>query len=123
MDFNAAVGKEGQGGFGTRRTPGATVRTEWNTADIWVRREFALPGGKTDGLQLSLHHDDDAEVYLNGELVTRVTGYLTDYLNVPLTGPALASLKPTGNVLAIHCHQISGGQYIDAGLILEQPAK
>ena len=123
VDFNAAVWKEGQGGFGTRRTPGATVRTEWNTADIWVRREFALPGGKTDGLQLSLHHDDDAEVYLNGELVTRVTGYLTDYLNVPLTGPALASLKPTGNVLAIHCHQISGGQYIDAGLILEQPAK
>jgi len=33
----------------------------------------------------------------------------------------LAGVKETGNVLAIHCHQISGGQYIDAGLVQEQP--
>jgi len=120
-DFDASAWKEGQGGFGTRRTPGATIRTEWSSADIWLRREFSLPAGKTEGLQLSLHHDDDAEAYLNGTLVTKTKGYLTDYTSIPLTGAALAGVKETGNVLAIHCHQISGGQYIDAGLVQEQP--
>jgi hypothetical protein len=115
-DYDAAGWKEGPGGFGTRGTPGAVVRTEWNTADIWLRREFTLPG--SGDLYLSLHHDEDAEVYLNGVLAAKVQGFVTGYEDVAINEAALKALKPGGkNVIAIHCHQTTGGQYIDAGLI------
>jgi beta-galactosidase/beta-glucuronidase len=116
-DFADSEWKEGPGGFGSRGTPGAVVRTEWKTNDIWLRREFSLPEVKADGLYLWLHHDDDAEVYLNGVLATKIPGYTTDYEDVSISAAARATLKPGKNHLAVHCHQRKGGQYIDVGLV------
>ena len=48
-------------------------------SDIWLRREFALPSGKPDDLRLLMHHDEDAEVYLNGVLAAKLPGSLADY--------------------------------------------
>jgi hypothetical protein len=115
-DFNDGGWKEGVGGFGTKGTPGAVVRTEWKAADIWLRREFELPKGPFTEVFLLLHHDEDAEVYLNGVLAARVPGYTTDYEEVPITDAARKALRPGRNVIAIHCKQTTGGQYIDAGL-------
>jgi hypothetical protein len=120
--FDANGWKEGDAGFGTRGTPGARVRTEWNTADIWLRREFELPAGKYADLQLSLHHDEDAEVYLNGVLAVSVSGFTTDYEVTPITPQAKAALKPGTNLIAVHCQQTAGGQYIDVGFAEVVPA-
>lgn len=114
-DFDATTWKEGKAGFGTEMTPGAVVHTEWNSNDIWIRREFnteALPTNPT----LTMHHDDDAEVYINGVLANKKSGYTANYEEFELTKEGKAALKAGKNIIAVHCHQNAGGQYIDAGI-------
>jgi hypothetical protein len=116
-DFDASGWKEGQSGFGTRGTPGARVRTEWNSTDIWLRRDFTLPDPAGQDVQFFIHHDEDAEVYLNGVLAVQLGGYTSEYETAPLTPNAKAALKAGANSIAVHCRQTSGGQYIDVGLV------
>jgi hypothetical protein len=92
------------------------VGTVWNTADIWLRRDFILPEGNLGQVVLLMHHDEDAQVYINGVLATRVKGFVTGYQEFSIGKEARAALKPGKNVFAIHCHQTQGGQYIDVGL-------
>ena len=118
-DFDDTTWQEGSGGFGTRETPGAVVRTVWDTSDIWLRRQLDWPAGRGD-VYLTVHHDEDAEVYLNGHLAAKLDGYTTGYTTIPINADALAALSATEGgsvVIAIHCRQTDGGQYIDAGLV------
>ena len=120
-DFDDSTWTSAPGGFGTSGTPGATVRTEWRTPDIWLRREFNLPAdaGRPDALSvaLRLHHDEDAKIYVNGVEAARVPRWTSGYVDVPIHADAARTLRAGRNVMAIHCRQVSGGQYIDAGLV------
>ena len=117
VGFNDHNWKEGPGGFGTDGTPGSVVRTRWSTSDIYVRREITVPAGVDPStLALYMHHDEDAEVYLNGVLAARTHGFTGDYDVIDMLPAAKAALKPGKNTLAVHCHQTTGGQYIDVGL-------
>ncbi len=120
-DFDASSWKEGKGGFGTEGTPGAVVRTEWRTADIWIRREFTLPEENLIDPLLLLHHDEDAEVFINGLRAAKVAGFTTEYEEVEIESKARATLKPGRNVVAVYCKQTRGGQYIDAGIVDTKP--
>jgi hypothetical protein len=116
-EFDDSAWPTGDSGFGTKETPGALVHTEWKSSDIWLRRSFDLDSKTLGAPQLFIHHDEDAEVYLNGKQVIKLEGFTTAYKAIPLGLEASSALKPGRNVLAIHCHQTAGGQYIDAGLL------
>ncbi len=118
-EFDDSRWQTGPSGFGTQGTPGTVVRTEWKTPDIWIRRGFELSDRLAiDQLLLVMHHDEDAEVYLNGVLATKAAGFTTDYQWFDIRREARAALRPGKNTIAIHCKQTGGGQYIDAGLVL-----
>jgi hypothetical protein len=115
--FDDAAWKEGKSGFGTAGTPGAKIGTTWDSADIWLRREVELPAEKLKDLELWLHHDDDAEVFINGVQALRARGFVTAYESFALNNAGKAALKAGKNLIAVYCHQTSGGQYIDLGLV------
>jgi hypothetical protein len=116
-DFDDSSWKKGKSGFGTPGTPGAIVGTPWRTPDIWLRRQVELPRRSYDTVQLWIHHDEDADIYINGVLAARCSGYRTGYEQVPLRSAARAALRPDKNLVAAHCRQTTGGQYIDVGLV------
>jgi hypothetical protein len=116
-DFDDSSWKSGKSGFGTAGTPGAVIGTTWNTADIWLRRDFELRDRPTANWHFRIHHDEDAEVYLNGVPALRTPGFLTDYDTLPIAPAARAALKSGKNCIAVHCHQTTGGQYIDVGIV------
>ena len=113
--FDDSSWKTGKGGFGTEGTPGAVVGTAWRGKDIWIRRTFELKDVPAD-VQLLIHHDEDAEVYVNGVLAAKATGYTTEYVTLPMRPAAAKSLKAGQNTFAVHCKQVQGGQFIDVGL-------
>lgn len=125
-DFDDSAWKEGEGGFGTAGTPGAVVRTTWDSNNIWIRRTVELTAddiADADNMYAYVSHDEDCEIYINGVKIASYTGY-QDYHMADVDVAALASaLKEGKNVVAIHCRQTQGGQYIDFGLLKDVIAK
>lgn len=121
--FDDAKWRSGRSGFGSEGTPSARIGTEWTTPNIWLRRTFDVDPELADELKLHVHFDEATEIYINGVLAAKTTGYVTDYQQIPISDEALKTLKPTGNVLAVHCNQKTGGQYIDVGLVTIKPAE
>ncbi len=115
--FADAAWREGQSGFGSAGTSGAKIHTPWTTDDIWLRREISLDAGPLNNVEAWLHHDDDAEVYINGVLAVSAPGAVGHYENFDLTPAGKAALRPGKNLIAVHCHQTGGDQYVDFGLI------
>jgi hypothetical protein len=116
QDFDASIWKTGQSGFGTKETPSAVVGTNWSSADIWMIRDIELPEADLSSTRWTIHHDEDTEIYINGELAETLSGYTSQYATKPLSKESKRLLKTGRNRIAIHCHQTGGGQYIDVGL-------
>jgi hypothetical protein len=113
--FDDAAWAEGRSGFGTAATPGAVVGTEWTTSDVWLRTRVRCE--KTPRLLfLSIHHDEDVEIFVNGKPLFAEKGYTTRYHEAALPPESAALFKPGENVIALRCRQTGGGQYVDLGL-------
>lgn len=122
--YNDEAWSTGQGGFGRQGTPGAVIRTPWESDAIWLRRTFRLGNGQAfSDPHFRIHHDEDVEVYLDGKLLIQLTGFTSDYVYVPIPKERLHSLSAGEHVLAVRCRQTRGGQFIDVGIVdLADPA-
>ena len=103
------------GGFGTKGTPNCNPRTDWNTPDIWLQTSFLLTTVPKE-LILTVYHDEDAEIYLNGQLIKSLKGHVANYIELALGKEASNALQTGRNVVSVHCKHTSGGQFIDLGL-------
>ncbi|MBL9094961.1 MAG: DUF1553 domain-containing protein, partial [Planctomycetaceae bacterium] len=110
--FDDTNWRRGPAGFGTRGTPGAEVGTEWRGKDIWLRRTFRV-ATLPETFAVDMHHDEDVEIYLNGRRVFERSGHTVKYERFDLGQEAAKHLKVGENLLAVHCRQTGGGQYID----------
>jgi hypothetical protein len=115
--FDDAAWKQAPAPFG-RAAPsiGRQPRTLWTSPDIWLRREFEMPAASFSELALMIHHDEDTEVYVDGVPAARLAGYNAAYESHLLSAEAAARLKPGKHVIAVHCRQTIGGQYLDVGI-------
>ncbi len=116
-EFDDSAWQTGAGGFGAGNPPGSQIETPWSTPQLWVRRVFDLPQAIPAHVALSIHHDEDAAVYLNGVEAVKLGGYTTDYMIAPVADAARQALKPGRNTLAAEVSQTGGGQYFDAGVL------
>jgi hypothetical protein len=115
--FADAQWQQAPGPFGKNNFPVSEVNTPWDTAEIWLRRAFTLDRVPAGTLHLLIRHDEDATVYVNGQKIAEVPGTSSHYMPVEADKALRAALKAGPNVIAIHCRQTRGDQFIDAGII------
>jgi hypothetical protein len=116
--FDAKNWKQGKGAFGTREE--SNVKTLWETKDIWVRREITLKEDYTNKkLYLKYSHDDDAEIYINGELVVSTGDSYKKNLVIAIPKNVAKTLKIGKNIIAAHVKNRRGGALIDFGISTE----
>ena len=110
--------KTGHAGFGDD-VPGSKPRTAWTDTpgDIWLRTDFDVASADMAALRMSIHHDEDVEVYVNGQQIFSEPGSLTQYETVSLSDEVRKVFRVGKNTVAVHCHQTIGGQYIDVGFL------
>ncbi len=114
--FDDSAWEEGFGGFGTRSTPGSRVSTQWSKDDIWLRQTLVLAQVPKKPA-IYMHHDEDAEVYINGVQVVAEKGFINEHRVFPIPSDQVSALKQGENLVAVHCHQTTGGQSIDVHVI------
>ena len=59
-------------------------------------------------------------MFINGKPLLKRSGYQTSYEDILLTPEQKSLFQEGSNLLAVSCHQSSGGQGIDLGLILDE---
>jgi hypothetical protein len=112
--FNDRGWKTGAAPFGT-----SAARTVWQTNDLWLRRNFDLEETPTGMARLWLRLQGEAEIYLNGVLAMRGSGYADGYESREIAEAARATLKKGKNTIAIHAASMTNSApAIDAGLFL-----
>lgn len=119
-DFKEEGWKKGRAAFGSNDMP--RVHTHWSeqNSDVYVRRSFDI-----DELDLNrdfyfiFSHDDVFELYLNGENIVSTGEIWRDNVRLKLTDAMKQKLHKGKNVIAAHCHNTTGGAYLDFGLYYE----
>ncbi len=118
-DFDEGSWKTGKGAFGQKGGVEEFIHTRWTSKDIWLRRTFEYEGQDFNQAILAMHYDNETTVYINGKQIWHRTGWNDRYEGFSVTDELKEALQEGENVIAIHCHQDDGGQFIDAAILIE----
>lgn len=124
-DYDDSSWRLVQGAIGSRDRTDAKTFWGGNGSDVWVRREMIVdkPLRTSDEIVLEYSHDDVFELYINGLKVVDTGLRWRDDQILELGAEARAALKPGKNIIAAHCHNTTGGSYVDFGLKVRIPSK
>ena len=116
VGFRAELARwqQGEAPFGTA-VPGLQARTPWTSPDIWLQASFGLDAIPSN-VVLHLAHDEDIELYLNGQPVLSRKDYTIEYERIAAPKAFMAALQTGRNVLSAHVKQRAGGQFFDLGI-------
>jgi len=119
--FDDSAWKKGPAGFGhfnpTHPTLIVSPRTQWTSSDIWIRRSFELDNTNFTSPHFLIHHDERAEVYINGQRVLNLPYASNFYTWISIDEQMSRALKAGTNTIAVHCHNEYHPQYIDIGIV------
>ena len=99
------------------------IHTEWkgDNTDIYIRRTFDFNEPNiAEDIYLIYSHDDVFELYLNGEKLVSTGLVWKNNVYLKLSEEAKKKLRKGKNVIAAHCHNTTGGSYVDFGLFREK---
>ncbi|HRI45048.1 MAG TPA: glycoside hydrolase family 2 TIM barrel-domain containing protein [Fimbriimonadaceae bacterium] len=121
-NFDSMGWRTGLGAFGQKEGFEQDIETEWRTSDIWLRTEFDYDGDAFDRAFLAIHYDNATEVFLNGKEIWRSErgAWNDEYEGIDVTETLREALVKGKNHLAVHCHQDTGGQFIDLAVLLKR---
>lgn len=121
FQFDDSSWKKGRAAFGSRDMQ--RIDTEWsgNDTDIYIRRTFDFNNQDlSEDIYLIYSHDDVFELYLNGEKLVSTGLVWRNDVSLKLSDEAKKKLRNGKNVIAAHCHNTTGGSYVDFGLFQEK---
>jgi glycosyl hydrolase family 2 len=122
LDGNGALAGStvlaGRPAFGTKGGFEALIGTPWKSDELYLMRNFVFDGAPFESAQLVMHYDNAVQILVNGELLFDKGGWNDGYEPFDVTERARALLKKGPNVITVHVHQDTGGQFFDAALLV-----
>jgi len=112
-EFNDSDWKKGAAKFGGDNMK--DINTKWNSSDIWMRHEVVITDEISEPV-VKIAHDDDYEIYVNGQLLIAEAGSSESYKYIKLDGEKGELFKKGKNLIAVHCVNTGGNQHIDMGI-------
>ncbi len=111
-DYNDDFWMQSKSPFGSRINQNLTPKTSWKGKNIWLRQSIKL-SNLPKHILINVAHDEDLTLYINGTKAYELSGYTTEYKQFQLPVSALKLLKKGNNLIAVHCSQTIGGQFVD----------
>jgi len=121
-DYNDQTWEAGGAPFGS--SIDYRVNTEWNTRDIWVRREIQLsPKELEKSLLLEYSYDDNLTLFINGIQILQTPHEFKMKKIIEIPEDIKKNAKDGKLTIAAHCRNESGGAYLDFQLLTDDIAK
>ena len=102
--------------------PNENSKTPWKSSDIWLQTSFQLTL-IPKALKMQIYHDEDTEIYLNGQEIASLKWFVAKYIDVHLDQKALSALQTGRNVISVHVNNKGGGQFFDMSFEAADPKR